>query len=121
MGAAPASATVNHARSSATPSGLERTLAWSRQWSVEFPFFLANHLPMVLVALNRMGATDERLEAYADVYHRQNGLVPVPERIGEIDRGTWRDFLGRREREGDYRAFFAGETARLGATQAAVA
>ena len=88
---------------------------------MEFPFFLANHLPMVLVALNRMGASDERLEAYAHVYHRQNGLVPVPARIGEIDRDTWRDFLGQREREGDYRAFFAGEAARLGATQAAVA
>jgi hypothetical protein len=121
MGAAPASATVSHARGSATRGGLERALAWSRQWSVEFPFFLANHLPMVVVALNRMGASDERLEAYAHVYHRQNGLVPVPARIGEITRDTWRDFLGQREREGDYRAFFASEGARLGAREAAIA
>ena len=119
MGAAPARATVSHARRSATRHGLERALAWSRQWSAEFPFFLANHLPMVLVALNRMGASDERLEAYAAVYHEQNGLVPVPGR-GRRDRPRqWREFLGQREREGDYRAFFAGEVARLGATQAA--
>ena len=75
---------------------------------------------MVLVALHRMGASDERLEAYCDIYHEQNGLVPVPGPIGAIARDNWREFLGQREREGDYRAFFAGEVARLGATPAAV-
>jgi hypothetical protein len=45
---------------------------------------LANHLPMVLVALHRMGATDERLEAYCDVYREQNGLVPVPQSVGAV-------------------------------------
>src|SRR3984957_7583174 len=105
---------------SATRQGLERAVAWSRQWSAEFPFCLANHLPMILVALHRMGASDERLEAYCHIYHRQNGLVPVPERIGEITRDNWREFLGQREREGDYRAFFADEVARLGATPAAL-
>ena len=119
MGAAPARATINPSRHSATRHGLERALAWSRQWSAEFPFFLANHLPMVLVALHRMGASNVRLEAYCHVYHEQHGLVPVPARVGEITRDTWRDFLGEREREADYRAFFAGEVARLGATQAA--
>jgi Questin oxidase-like len=119
MRAASARAISSH-RNSATQKGLERAVAWSRQWSAEFPFFLANHLPMVLVALHRMGASDERLEAYCEIYHKQNGLVPVPERIGEITVLTWRDFLGQREREGDYRAFFANEVAQLGATPAAV-
>ena len=67
-----------------------------------------------------MGASDERLEAYCQIYHEQNRLVPVPEPIGQITRDNWREFLGQREREGDYRAFFAGEVARLGATPAAV-
>jgi Questin oxidase-like len=119
MRAASARAISSH-RNSATRQGLERAVAWSRQWSAEFPFFLANHLPMVLVALHRMGASDERLEAYCQIYHERNGLVPVPEPTARITRGKWRDFLGRREREGDYRAFFAGEVARLGATEAAV-
>jgi hypothetical protein len=119
MGAAPAPAAISPARHSATRRGLERALAWSRQWSVEFPFFLANHLPMVLIALHRMGASDDRLKAYCRIYHEQNGLVPTPGPVGEIDRDNWRDFLGQREREGDYRAFFAGEVARLGATRAA--
>ena len=117
----PASArAISSHRNSATRRGLERTIAWSRQWSAEFPFFLANHLPMVLVALHRMGASDERLEAYCQIYHKQNGLVPVPEPTAMITHGNWRDFLGQREHEGDYRAFFAGEVARLGATPAAV-
>ncbi len=119
MRAASARAISSH-RNPATRHGLERAVAWSRQWSAEFPFFLANHLPMVLVALHRMGASDERLEAYCQIYHRQNGLVPVPEPTSKITRDNWRDFLGEREREGDYRAFFAGEVARLGATPAAV-
>ena len=119
MRAASARAISSH-RNPATRPGLERAVAWSRQWSAEFPFFLANHLPMVLVALHRMGASDERLEAYCQIYHQQNGLVPVPEPTARITRDNWREFLGQREREGDYRAFFAGEVARLGATPAAV-
>jgi len=119
MRAASARAISSH-RNSATREGLERAVAWSRQWSAEFPFFLANHLPMVLVALHRMGASDERLEDYCRIYHRQNGLVPVPEPTRQVTRENWREFLGEREREGDYRAFFAGEVARLGATGAAV-
>jgi hypothetical protein len=119
MRAASARAASSH-RNAAARNGLEQAVAWSRQWSAEFPFCLANHLPMVLVALHRMGASDERLNAYCEIYSRQNGLIPVPEPIGNITRDNWREFLGAREREGDYRTFFAGEVQRLGATPAAV-
>ncbi len=119
MRTASARAASSH-KNAASREGLERAVAWSRQWSWEFPFCLANHLPMVLVALHRMGASDERLEAYCRSYHEQNGLAPIPESIGEISRDNWGDFLGEREREGDYRRFFAGEVARLGATPAAL-
>ncbi|HLY00230.1 MAG TPA: questin oxidase family protein [Roseiarcus sp.] len=119
MGAASARAASSHTYAAAG-SGLERAVAWSREWSAEFPFCLANHLPMVLVALGRMGASRDRLDAYCQIYREQNGLVPVPERIGKITRANWRESLGQREREGDYRAFFAGEVARLGAAQAAL-
>ena len=119
MRAAAARAASSH-RNAATRQGLERAVAWSRQWSAEFPFCLANHLPMVLVALHRMGASDERLEAYCHIYHKQNGLVLTPEPTAKITTENWRDFLGQRGREGDYRTFFAGEVARLGATPAAL-
>jgi hypothetical protein len=111
---------ISSDRDPATRQGLDRAVAWSRQWSAEFPVCLANHLPMVLVALHCMGASDERLEAYCKIYHEQNGLVPVPEPMAIVTRDNWREFLGQREREGDYRAFFASEVVRLGATPAAV-
>jgi hypothetical protein len=119
MSAASARALSPHP-DTATRQGLERSVAWSRQWSAEFPICLANHLPMVLVALHRMGASDERLEAYCDLYRKQNGLVPVPAPTGKITSGNWREFFGQREREGDYRSFFAGEVERLGATPTAL-
>src|SRR5580693_8865538 len=115
MRAASARAIASH-RNAATQDGLERAVAWSRRWSWEFPFCLANHLPMVLVALHRMGASDERLEAYCHIYGEQNGLVPVPGPIGKITSDNWREFFSHREREADYRAFFASEVTRLGAT-----
>jgi hypothetical protein len=118
MRAASARAASSHS-DAASQHGLERAVAWSRKWSAEFPFCLANHLPMVLVALHRMGASDERLDAYCQIYREQNGLIPVPERTREITRLNWREFLGQRDREGDYRAFFTGEVQRLGATPAA--
>ena len=74
---------------------------------------------MVLVALHRMGASDDRLEAYCHIYNAMNHLALVPARIGDVTRGNWREFLGQREREGDYRVYFAGEVAGLGAGEAA--
>lgn len=98
---------------------LARSIGWSQQWSAEFPYMLANHLPMILVAMQRMGADDRRLEEFCEIYRVQNGLVPVPEPKGAISRENWRDFLGDREREGDYRTFFQAEVGRLGATPTA--
>ena len=94
MSAASARAIASH-RNAATQDGLERAVAWSRQWSAEFPFCLANHLPMVLVALHRMGARDDRLEAYCQIYHKQNGLVPIPGPTAEITGENWREFLSQ--------------------------
>ncbi|MBV9246938.1 MAG: questin oxidase family protein [Methylobacteriaceae bacterium] len=98
---------------------LSEVVAAARRDSVEFPPFMANHLPMILVALDRLGADTARLEAYAGAYRKANGLVSIniPER-GRIGRGNWRDHFGERAFEADYRAFFAGEVARLGSTQA---
>ncbi|WP_448952510.1 questin oxidase family protein [Labrys neptuniae] len=106
-------------KAAGTSDVLLRCIGWSQQWSAEFPYMLANHLPMILVAMHRMGAGPQRLEAFCEIYRVQNGLVPVPEPKGAITLQNWRDFLGDREREGDYRAFFKGEVQRLGATPTA--
>ncbi len=93
---------------------LEDLLVAARRHSAEFPDVLANHLPMILVALARMGASDARLHAYFVGYRDAHGLVPAPPAVAPIRRERWSETLGDRARETDYRAFFAAEVARLG-------
>jgi hypothetical protein len=98
--------------------GTTQLVARARQHSVEFAPFMANHLPMILVALDRLGASRGRLEAYFDTYSAANRLVEVDvPQVGCIDRSNWREFLGDRSRETDFRAFFAAQVHRLGARQ----
>jgi hypothetical protein len=94
--------------------GFDALLVEARQHSAEFPDVLANHVPMVLGALERLGASPERLDHYFVGYRDAHGLVPVPPPVAAISRETWSEALGDRTREGDYRAFFEREVARLG-------
>lgn len=102
----------------ASEAELERWVAAARGFSCEFPLFLANHLPMVLVALQRMGASERRLGDYFALYRDTNHLAPMPAPVAPIVWEGWTEALGERAREADYRAFFAGEVARLGARRA---
>lgn len=104
-----------------TTSALDALLVDARRDSAEFPVMLANHAPMVLVALDRLGAPAARLADYLARYRAANGLVPVPPRRAPMRRATWTEALGDRSREGDARAFFAGEVARLGIRDALAA
>jgi hypothetical protein len=94
---------------------LQRLLAECREFSGEFPDFLANHLPMVLVAMHRLGGSDERLNAFFATYRDKNGLPPPPVRVAPIARESWDAALGDRARERDYIDFFYAEVARAGA------
>jgi hypothetical protein len=93
---------------------LRRLLVECRAFSAEFPLFLANHLPMVLVAMHRLGGSDERLAEYFHSYREVNRLCPPPPPVAPIRREKWTEALGGRERESDYRAFFEEEVGRLG-------
>ena len=93
-------------------------VARARGHSAEFGHCLANHLPMCLVILDRLGASPERQEAWFETYAAANGLAPAPEDGGRVDASNWRDHLGRRELEGDYRGFFLREVQRLGVEDA---
>lgn len=94
--------------------GLADLLEAALAHSVEFPDVLANHLPMILVALDRMGASTERMAAFFAVYRDRNGLLPEPAPVEPLRRDRWTAVLGDRRREADARAFFDGEVARLG-------
>jgi hypothetical protein len=100
---------------------LERLLVEGRRFSAEFPVYLANHLPMILVAMHRMGASDERLCEYFASYRDMNHLQPLPPPVAPIERAHWAAALGVRARESDYRSFFRDEVGRLGARAAIAA
>src|SRR5262245_39167846 len=86
--------------------------------SGEYPGYLANHLPMVLEAMARLGATAGRLKEYA-AYYQNTHKVPYPPGDGvRIERSSWLTALGDRSREADYREFFVGEVATLGSHEA---
>ncbi len=93
---------------------LEATLARARQDSAEFPYCLSNHGPMVSIALDRLGASGPRIADWFEGYREANGLVAPPPPVAEITQANWDTALGQRVREADYRAFFTGETRRLG-------
>jgi hypothetical protein len=93
---------------------LQTILARARGDSVEFPYLLANHAPMVVVALHRLGASAERIEHWFETYRATNGLVAPPPPVAPITPETWDAHLGDRARETDYREFFTGEARRLG-------
>jgi hypothetical protein len=95
-------------------ASLDDLLIEARQHSAEFPEALANHAPMVLAALERLGSSNERLDQYFVGYRDLHALVPVPPPVAPISRENWTEALGDRSREGDYRAFFKHEVARLG-------
>lgn len=84
------------------------------QRSGEFPVYLANHLPMVLEAMGRLGASPERLAEYAHHYNTVHAVPYPPAAVAPLSVETWQSALGDRSRETDLRDFFAEEVARRG-------
>ena len=82
--------------------------------SAEFPVDLANHLPMVLEAMARMGASPARMDAYAAWYTAANAVPEQPPAVSALSDADWRGALGRRERERDLRDYFADRVAAHG-------
>jgi Questin oxidase-like len=93
---------------------LEATLSRARGDSMEFPHLLANHAPMVLIALDRLGAGGERIDEWYWTYREANSLVSPPPPVAPIRLENWESALGDRTRESDYRALFVSEARRLG-------
>src|SRR5439155_3206921 len=88
---------------------LDTLLDDSQRFNVEFGPTLANHLPMVLVALAGLGASDRRLRQYYAFYRDTNRLRPVPTDGRQIDTNNWRKHRNDRRLEDDYRSFFTTE------------
>lgn len=69
-----------------------RLIEDAHRFSASYRGGFANHLPMALLALDAMGANDERIEAYAKKYAAQ--LEPMPPAVDPIGAGDEQRFLG---------------------------
>ncbi|CAN5146732.1 questin oxidase family protein [soil metagenome] len=58
---------------------------------------LSNHLPMALHALHALGAGNERLRAFSEVYARRLVEAPASAASAALLHGTWQDSIGRYE------------------------
>lgn len=88
-----ASAIVAAMTAAALPPFLRTHLSAAARWDAEYGASLSNHLPMALVALARLGASDQRLAAFAQRYaERLHAMPPAePWPAGE----AWRALLGQ--------------------------
>jgi hypothetical protein len=94
---------------------LNHLLSESRNFGCEYQDALSNHLPMALIALNRIGASDDQLSKFYSSY------VPVLKRQEadglKIDNLNWTYFLGQHIYNSSYRDFFLSEIGQIGIDQ----
>jgi hypothetical protein len=91
---------------------LHSLLADARQFSARYGGGNANHLAMALVALDRLGAGDDRLRQYASFYEKR--LRAKPAEQPPLPNDDWRDAMGKPAFESTLAAKFAGEVEREG-------
>jgi hypothetical protein len=109
----PASAIVAAMDSAALPTTLRAHLGRAARWDAEYGHNLSNHLPMVLTALARQGASDERLTAFAAHYTTRLHAMPPEEPWPAGD--AWRTHLGRPRAWPAYRSLWREWIAHEGA------
>ncbi len=85
-------------------AALRTQLLQAARWDAEYGSSLSNHLPMALTALARLGASDERLAAFAERYAQKLHAAPPAEAwpAGE----AWRALLGQPRAWPAYRALW---------------
>jgi hypothetical protein len=94
---------------------LERVLAKTRLYHAEYKGTLSNHLPMAIVALFRIGANEETLEAFYQAYLAK--LTPkdsLLEQAPVLTCDDWNIALGRRTPLESFERFFGEEYERIG-------
>jgi len=65
---------------------------------------LTNHLPMALVAKERLGADDDELVRFASMYSRRVTSLEGP--VVHLEESTWQAAIGERDAAADLRDFF---------------
>lgn len=77
---------------------------------------LTNHLPMALVAKQRLGATDNELRRFAHQYSRR--LIPLSESRHKLTAKSWITAIGQRDAATELRDYFARQVAETGTDRA---
>ena len=95
-------------------AALDRLMAQMPDYHSEFAKTYANHAPMVLVALHRIGGDGPRMNDWFDHYRDEKKLFGPPARQAPLTAETWETAIGHRDRETDLRDFFVAEVDRLG-------
>ncbi len=93
-------------------AALHAALEASLAYPPEYRSGLSSHLPMALHALWALGASPDRLHAFAARYAERFGTARAPQ--GGEGLADWREARGRIEAWADLRATFAGQLAREG-------
>ena len=73
---------------------------------------LSNHLPMALVALHRLGASDDRLAEFAAQYRGR--LASIPDTVPVASYDEWLAARGKRDAYGALRGYFDAQIAEGG-------
>lgn len=104
--------------SQASQSELPLILAEMPDYGSEFAKTYANHAPMVLVALERIGGSSGQMRQFFEHYRSTKQLLPFGHQLSPLGETDWQDALGQREREPDLRRYFRFEVSRLGTSGA---
>jgi hypothetical protein len=87
----------------------------SRKYSAEYNDKLSNHLPMALIALDRIGASSEQLQKFYDKYCSRLSLQTSSATL--ITKNNWDSFLGQHIYNSEYRDYFLKEIETKGKKQ----
>lgn len=98
-----------------TSRDIDCILAEMPRWGSEFAHTFANHAPMVLYALSRIGGTPQQLRHFFEHYRDFKNLQPFPSpKQAPLDGQNWQSQIGNRASEPELRVFFMAEVGRLG-------
>ncbi len=82
------------------------------KYSAEYDDALSSHLPMALIALDKIGADEGRVIDFNNHYIKTLELKNTAELV--IDKTNWKSHLGQHKYNAEYCAFFSSEVTKHG-------
>ncbi|CAF1358793.1 unnamed protein product, partial [Didymodactylos carnosus] len=84
-------------------------------YDIHYNVYFSNHLSHALVALHKLGATNERLEEFRQFYIKQ--LDPPKPKSKIITQDNWHEYLGKLHSYAELGDYFDDELKRLGSKE----